>query len=167
MSAIISACGLYRYRLERSIKEDGLTFAYFGINPSTADAEIDDPTVRKWRGFTERNGGARFIVGNAFAYRATDVGDLKSAIDPVGRENPGHIWEIMHDADVIVPCWGARGKLPMRLRPRLDALKLFIFDYAEENSKPVKIFGFAKSGDPLHPQMLGYSTPLIDWKKTK
>lgn len=163
MSAIISVCGLYRYRLEREVQQDGLTFAYFGVNPSTADASIDDTTVRKLRGFTEKNGGRKFIVGNAFAFRSTDVDGLASAIDPVGRENPGHILEIMHDADVIVPCWGSRRKLPMRLRPRFDALKKFIFDYAEKNGKPVRVFGFAKSGDPLHPQMLGYSTPLIDW----
>lgn len=165
MSAIISSCGLYRYRLERSIKEDGLTFAYFGINPSTADAEINDATVRKWRGFTERNGGGRFIVGNVFAFRSTDVKGLNSAIDPIGKENIIHICEIINDADVIVPCWGSRGKLPMRLRPRLDSFKRLILNCAEQCEKPVKVFGFAKSGDPLHPQMLGYATPLIDWEE--
>ena len=50
--------------------------AFFGVNPSTADASSDDSTVRKWRGFTQRWGGSRFIVGNVFAYRSTDVRQL-------------------------------------------------------------------------------------------
>ncbi len=44
MSAILSPCGRYRYRLEREVQADGRVFAYFGINPSTADADLDDAT---------------------------------------------------------------------------------------------------------------------------
>ncbi|MGM3851662.1 DUF1643 domain-containing protein, partial [Salmonella sp. NW36] len=73
MSAIISKCGMYRYRLERDVQPEGLVFGYFGVNGSTATATEDDHTVRKWIGFTKVNGGRRFIVGNAFAFRATDV----------------------------------------------------------------------------------------------
>lgn len=70
MSAIISKCGMYRYRLERDVQPEGLVFGYFGVNGSTATATEDDHTVRKWIGFTKVNGGRRFIVGNAFAFRA-------------------------------------------------------------------------------------------------
>lgn len=58
-------------------------FAYIGINRSTADATLDDSTVRKWRSFTIRNGGHRFIVGNVFSYRATDVKELGRLVDTV------------------------------------------------------------------------------------
>lgn len=64
MTAIISPCGKYRYRLDRSVADSGPVYAFFGVNPSTADASIDDATVRKWRGFISRWGGSRFIVGN-------------------------------------------------------------------------------------------------------
>jgi hypothetical protein len=72
VNAIISPCGLYRYRLERTVAMTGPVYAFFGVNPSTADASIDDATVRKWIGFTKKWGGSRFIVGNVFAYRSTD-----------------------------------------------------------------------------------------------
>lgn len=159
MSAIISHCGTYRYRLEREVQMDGVVVAYFGVNGSTATATEDDQTVRKWIGFTKVNGGRRFIVGNAFAYRATEVAELGLAGDPIGPENDAHIAQIIADADILVPCWGSRKKLPPRLYDRLDALRDILF----AADKPVKIWGLSQSGDPLHPLMLGYSTPLVDW----
>ncbi|ETS31960.1 Protein of unknown function (DUF1643) [Photorhabdus khanii NC19] len=62
LSAIISKCGMYRYRLERDVQPEGLVFGYFGVNGSTATATEDDHTVRKWIGFTKVYGGRRFIV---------------------------------------------------------------------------------------------------------
>lgn len=158
MSAIISECGKYRYRLERFRQSAGPVYAFFGINPSTADASLDDATVRKWRGFVERWGGSRFIVGNVFAYRATDVKELAKAADPIGPENIPHLLGIARDADVLVPCWGNRSKVPQRLRPELDEVIAML----RETGKPMKTFGLTQSGDPAHPLMLGYDTALID-----
>lgn len=161
MSAVISDCGLYRYRLEREVQQEGLVFAYFGVNPSTADASIDDPTVRKWRGFTQRNGGRKFIVGNVFAYRATDVNAL-GAVTPHAAEGPeqwGYLFDIMGDADVLVPCWGGREKLPKNLHP-------FLLDLSNElaaTGKALMCFGTTKSGDPKHPLFLPYETELEPW----
>jgi hypothetical protein len=162
MSAIISDCGQYRYRLERDcgIAFDGSkTFAYFGINPSTADATLDDATVRKWRGFTVRNGGHRFIVGNVFAFRATEVGALYHAEDAAGPDNLIHLKQIIADADVLVPCWGSSGKVFKSMRGRLKTVLYML----NSSGKPVMHFGLTKSGDPKHPLMLGYDTPLIEW----
>lgn len=161
MSAVISDDGMYRYRLEREVQMSGVVFAYFGVNGSTATATENDQTVRKWIGFTKVNDGRRFIVGNAFGFRATDVNALASAVDPVGPDNDAHLAEIILDADILVPCWGSREKLPPKLRARFDRMRDLIF----ASGKPVKTWGFSKSGDPLHPLMLGYATPLVDWKK--
>ena len=79
-SAIISACKTYRYRLERRFG-DGPTLMFVMVNPSTADAEQDDPTIRKCIGFAERASYGRIIVGNKFAFRATDVRELRGAAD--------------------------------------------------------------------------------------
>ncbi|KVO11738.1 DUF1643 domain-containing protein [Burkholderia ubonensis] len=163
MSAVISTCGMYRYRLEREVALDGPAYAFIGINPSTADACVDDATVRKWIGFVTRWGGRRFIVGNVFAYRATDVRALASAVDPVGPKNDGYLAEIFRDADIIVPCWGARSKLTPELLPRLDMICRLL----SGATKSVMTFGFTASGDPKHPLMLGYDTALQPWRQPK
>lgn len=157
MSAIISACGQYRYRLERDVQLQGKVFAYFGVNPSTADASIDDHTVRKWIGFTKVNGGRRFIVGNVFAYRATDVTRLASVDDPFGDEIGDHTTDIINDADVLVPCWGRIDKVPPRLQFAFDVL----LDALVSSGKPVLTFGLTASGDPKHPLTLSYATKLV------
>lgn len=159
MSAVISTCGKYRYRLEREVQLSGLVYAYFGVNGSTADAEENDQTVRKWIGFTQRNNGRRFIVGNAFGYRAKDVRELARVDDPVGPDNAAHLRQIIADADILVPCFGNQTKVPRQLRKQFDLLCYLIF----VSGKPVKVFGLSKSGHPLHPLTLGYDRPLIDW----
>lgn len=159
MSAIFSACGTYRHRLEREVQPEGVVFAYFGVNPSKAGAIVEDQTTMKWRGFTLINGGRRYIAGNAFGYRATAVRDLASVADPVGPGNADHINAIIADADILVPCWGSRIKLPKHLRIHLDDLMVRLLG----SGKPVKVFGRTSSGDPKHPLMLGYDTPLTEW----
>lgn len=159
-SAIISHCGKYRYRLDRMVSDSGPVYAFFGVNPSTADASVDDATVRKWRGFVQRWGGSRFIVGNVFAYRATDVSKLATVEDALGYLSGEHITNIINEADILVPCWGNTGKVPPRLQFAFDAL----MDALLSSGKPVKCFGLTASGDPRHPLMLGYSTPLVDYK---
>jgi hypothetical protein len=159
MSAIISECGLYRYRLDRDCGlpfEGSKVFAYFGINPSTADATLDDATVRKWRGFTTRNGGHRFIVGNVFSFRATDVRVLRKTLVTMGPEHRKHLEAIIREADVLVPCWGSSDKLDYGHRLYMKDLMHTLLD----SGKPVLHFGITKSGDPKHPLMLGYDTQL-------
>lgn len=159
MSAVLSECGKYRFRLEREVGMEGPTFAYFGVNPSTADAMIDDATVRKWTGFTKVYGGRRFIVGNVFAYRATDVRELRSVADHRTADNAAHIQQIAADADILVPCWGAISKVTGDLHHHFVALR----DLLRGTGKPVMAFGLTADGSPKHPLMLGYSTQLIDW----
>jgi hypothetical protein len=157
--AVISDCGRYRYRLERRVADVGPVYAFFGVNPSTADASLDDATVRKWRGFVTRWGGSRFIVGNVFAFRSTDVKALASTSDPIGRLNNDHLGEIIAEADILVPCWGDQLKVPSELRMHFRWMGRVL----AAAGKPVKTFGLSNGGYPKHPLMLGYNTPLLDW----
>ncbi|WP_109477653.1 DUF1643 domain-containing protein [Paraburkholderia sp. C35] len=159
MTAIISECGTYRYRLERELQLVGIVVAFFGVNPSWADSVIPDQTDMKWRGFGKLLGARKYIAGNPFAFRAREVRDLAKALDPIGPFNDMHLGQIIGDADLLVPCWGDRAKLPAALRPHLDVLARRIHG----SGKPVKVFGFTKSGDPKHPLMLGYDTELMPW----
>lgn len=160
-SAVFSDCGLYRHRLDREVQECGLIILYSGVNGSTAGAEAEDQTTMKWRGFTLRNNGRKYIAVNPFGKTATDPRELAKVVDPVGPDNARHVIEAIAEADILVPCWGSRDKIPPRLWHHLDAMRDLFF----ASGKPVKVFGFTKSGDPKHPLMLGYNTPLVDWTR--
>lgn len=159
-SAVISSCETYRYRLERDLGVEGKTAAFIMVNPSTADGTQDDATIRKLIGFSKRLGFGRFIVGNKFAYRATDVSELKTAADPVGPENDQHLQQIIAAADIVIAAWGPLAKLPKNRRSRWN----FVDHLALSLEKPLHCLGTAKDGHPRHPLMLGYDTPLMEWR---
>lgn len=167
-SAIISPCGRYRYRLSRALGDIGPTMAFIMVNPSTADAAQDDPTIRKCIGFAQRHGCGEIIVGNLFAYRATEVTALRKASDPIGPENDRHLSEIMWDADEIVVAWGKSGKVPERLRSRWkDVVRIFDARHpltGERRPLPLRCLGTCADGHPKHPLMVSYETPLTDWQ---
>lgn len=159
MSAVISPCGLYRYHLSRSIGMGDRRVTFIGVNPSTADAHVDDATVRKWVGFARRWGFDRIDVVNLFAFRATDVRQLPKVADPVGPANDHHITVALERADLVVPCWGSITKLPWQLCSRIAAVREMLYNA----DRPLQCLGKTKHGDPRHPLMLGYDTPLEAW----
>jgi hypothetical protein len=164
-SALLSRCGTYRWRLERKTANDGIVAAIIGVNPSTADAEVDDPTIRKDMGFAARLGWRRIIKGNLFAYRATDIKDLRGlSIDTaVGPENDAHLIEMFKEADVVVAAWGPTAKLPPRLRNRWRR----VVSIADHYQIDLMCFGTAQDGQPRHTLMLAYDTPLVPWPAQK
>lgn len=113
-SAVVSACGKYRYRLERRWG-DGPIATFIMLNPSTADAEVDDATIRKCMGFAHRWRMGGIFVGNLFAIRATNPRDMLRAADPVGPENREHLEDLCREAGasgnggVVICAWGANG----------------------------------------------------------
>lgn len=161
MSAIISDCGMYRYRLERHGLSGSGAVAWIMVNPSTADATQDDATIRKVVGFSERMGAGWAIVGNKFAYRATDVRELRTARDPRGPENNEHLLQIMRAAPTVIAAWGPLSKLPKHLRNRWRT----VAEIAEHAGARLMCLGTAQDGQPRHPLMLSYDTPLIEWKR--
>jgi hypothetical protein len=164
MSAIISPCGTYRYRLERSW--DAPATGSYGqttvimVNPSTADATENDATIRKLIGFG-RHRWANIVVGNLFAYRATDVRELATAADPIGPDNDEHLRAMIGEAFRLIFAWGPASKLPKRLRTRWRT----VWGMAQEAGKePLSIGKPAKDGHPCHPLMLPYSSELRPWR---
>lgn len=164
MSAIISECGLYRYRLDRILRDDhGPTVAFIMVNPSTADASQDDPTIRKCIGFAKAHGAERLVVGNKFAYRATDVKELRKARDPIGPENDKHLRDILYEADIVFVAWGALTKLPEALRGRWKDIVRIADDVRREGLCDLLAIGKTGDGHPRHPLMTGYDTPVAKW----
>lgn len=163
MSAVISPCGLYRYRLERELKPisiPAITAAVIMVNPSTADAEVDDPTIRKVCGFGERHGWSKVIVGNLLAYRETDIRRLNFINDPIGMDNNLHLLNMLAEADVVLFAWGAIGKLPAKFRSHWE--HVYILARAEGHV-PLSIGDVLNDGHPRHPLMAGYDLPLLPW----
>ena len=161
MSAIISPCGRYRYRLERPGRGEGAT-AVIMINPSTADAEIDDHTIRKLRGFGDRYGWGQIVVGNLYAYRATEVRELGRADDPVGPDNDFHLRMIIGVARQVIVAWGPLTKQPAAWRG-LRWRK--VMGIAQPLDIPILSLGQpAKDGHPCHPLTLGYGLAPQPWR---
>jgi hypothetical protein len=165
VNAVFSECGLYRWRLDFDIAATGKVALLCGVNPSKAGKKLPDgsvqtdQTVTKWKGFGSRNDWCRGIAVNPFGFIATDVRGLSWVDDPFGRDNEKHIDAAIAEADELVPCWGNRSKVPKPLRFHFERM----LDRFKASGKPIKIFGLTKSGDPMHPLMLGYSTPLTEW----
>lgn len=160
-SAIISPCGLYRYRLERDGPGVGQT-AVIMVNPSTADAEQDDATIRKLRGFGRRYQWGRILVGNLFAYRATDVRELGwiADADPIGPDNDRLLAMAALEADRVIFAWGPVSKVPRRLRDRWRVVDRL---FRDKGHVPMSIGVPALCGHPKHPLMLPYSLTLQPW----
>lgn len=83
-AAGLSPCGLYRFWLTRCWAPAKPCALFIMLNPSTADHEQDDATIRKCIGFARRWGMGSIRVANLFAYRATKPDDLKRADNPIG-----------------------------------------------------------------------------------
>src|SRR4030095_16779832 len=103
-TALFSSCGRFRYRLGRRGGE-GPAVAFVLLNPSTADDEVDDPTVRRCIDFARRLGFGGLELVNLYAYVATDPAELRRAGYLVGEENDRHIVEAMSGCDRVVLAW--------------------------------------------------------------
>ncbi len=136
-AATLSPDGLYRYRLRRAWGVDNWV-NFIMLNPSTADADQDDPTIRRCIGFARRWGYDGLIVTNLYAYRATKPKVLRTVADPVGPDNDTHLLACSLDRPVVA-AWGANAD-PARVAAVLELLPGDIYT-----------LGLTKDGQPRHP----------------
>ena len=110
-SAIFSPCRQYRYILWRSWEENWEdNFCMFNcLNPSTADETLDDPTIRRCIQYCKDWGYSGYVMGNIFAYRATDPKVMKAQAEPIGAENNRYLVEYAARAKVVIAAWGTHG----------------------------------------------------------
>jgi len=113
--AYITPDGVYRYFLTRGDWRSGQgRVCWVMLNPSTADANIDDATVRRCIGYTRDWGYAELVVVNLFALRATNPAVLRLHDDPKGPSNDGWIVAAANSSDLVVCAWGSNGPLAGR-----------------------------------------------------
>lgn len=113
--AVLSDCGLYRYRLHRRVTASDRIALFIMLNPSTADANNDDSTIRRCTSFARSFGCGLLEVVNLFAYRTKRPKILLSALVPViGPDNDRHIREAALETQLtggsIICAWGAHGE---------------------------------------------------------
>ena len=149
--AIFSQCRKYRYVLRRRVGWGPSTCLFIMLNPSTADEEQEDPTVRRCMDYVHRWGYGVLVVCNIFALRATDTAWLYRAPDPVGPENDAYILDEGSRADCVVAAWGNHGAL----HGRSQAVRAFLSDVV------VKCLGTNRSGEPKHPLYIARDQPLM------
>lgn len=154
-----SACGTYRYPLGRVWEPSRPLLTFVMLNPSIADAQDDDPTIRKCRGFAERLGFGGIHVVNLYAYRATKPSVMWQAraagVDIVGPENDDILRAAFSRGDAVA-AWGANAdKDPLRVQ--------FVCALARAVACELRALSVTKSGAPGHPLMLGYSSTVRPW----
>jgi hypothetical protein len=143
-TAILSLCGTYRYLLTRTWDANRSPACWVMLNPSTADATQDDPTIRRCVGFARDWGCGGIVVVNLFAFRATDPAALRTAPDPIGPDNDNHIRRAVTIGGATVVCaWGAHGTLLGRGRSVADLIRSL--------GVVPQCLGTTRDGQPRHP----------------
>lgn len=153
--AYISECGRYRYWLARAFDSETMKdpLVVIGLNPSTADDKVDDPTIRRCVGFARSWGHDGLVMLNLFALRSTDPRALYEdpAVDAVGAENDRWL-SVLTGAPVrtVLCAWGVGG----RLLDRGKRVTLLLLDA----DRPLVCLGFTKDGHPKHPLYIPKTT---------
>lgn len=151
-----SRCGVYRYSLTRLWDTSRQRVCFCMLNPSTADAGANDPTVRRCVGFALGHGFGSLDVVNIFALRSTDPAALSRHPDPIGPGNDRAIRRAAGRAHLVVAAWGNHGDLLRRGR----VVETMLLDAARSGT-PVCHFGRTGAGHPRHPLYLPASAELV------
>ncbi len=153
--AILSQRRIYRYALFREWSIDDGFALFIGLNPSIADEQKDDPTIRRCIQFAKNWGYGGVWMVNLFAYRSTDPQVLFSVDDPIGPDNDWHLNLGGREAQCVIAAWGTKGNFKGRDQKVMKML----------NGAGVKVecLGITKEGFPRHPLYLSYDTDLVPY----
>lgn len=155
-----SADRRYRYSLFHDLHpllkpERKSWLAWIGLNPSKADEQQLDPTLRRIAAFTMANGYTGFVMLNLFAFVSTDPANMLVAADPIGTENDRTIFRECQQAGRVVCAWGANGGFRNRSTAVMVGLHALGVEMLAFDSK------WTKSGEPRHPLYMAGVTPLV------
>jgi hypothetical protein len=156
--ALFSPDQRYRYALWRrwGMEGESVPLVVIGLNPSTADATTDDPTVRRCIAFAKREGLGGLLMLNLFAFRSTDPAALYAEADPVGPRNDECLAYfaqcVATDAGRLVAAWGAHGAHRYR--------SARVVELIQRAGARLECLGTTKSGQPRHPLYLKGDTPF-------
>ena len=160
--ALVSPCGTYRYTLDRVWAPVRPRAVFIMLNPSTADAQFDDPTATRCRGFAEREGCGSYTVVNLFALRSPDPRVLRAHPDPVGPENDFHLRAVLNRRPkLVIAAWGAHPFAAARAAYVQELLTTPLVDLRLR----LTCLGTTKNSHPRHPLYVRRDQPLIPLKR--
>jgi hypothetical protein len=148
--AVFSECRNYRYTLWRVWDEEIRPLNVIGLNPSTADENVDDPTIRRCIGFARDWGFGGLVMTNLFALRSTDPKILSRVDDPVGARNDHHLM-LAATAGAPLAAWGAHPMAHERAVSVMESL----------SHLDVECLGLTKNGAPRHPLYVPKIAPRV------
>ena len=157
--ATISPCGAYRYRLWRQWDDMRPVLVWVMMNPSTADHQQDDPTIRRCIAFAKRDGYGGIDVLNVFALRSTDPAALLTHLDPFGPDNEQTLMDARrrHLLSMMVVAWG-NPKGGRRLAKYYQRAAMALC------GQHPQCLGINSNGQPKHPLYVEAAAPLVAWK---
>lgn len=146
---------VYRYVLWRRWREGDVgRVCFVMLNPSTADEQTNDATIRRCLGYANTWGYDGLTVCNLYGYRATDPRALRKIADPVGPDNDRILESYVRSAALVVCAWGAHGE------PRGAQISPHLVAWARN---PLHALGVTKLGAPRHPLRLAASLSAKPW----
>lgn len=154
-SAQFDPTGQYRYWLHRRWDEARPEIVLIMLNPSRADHQQDDPTLRRCIRLAQQWHYGSLTVVNLFAYCSPSPQQLKIATDPVGKDNDSQILQVCETAGQILLAWGNWGNLQGRDQQVLDLLQ----PYRDR----LYCLGLNRTGQPRHPLYVPRNTKLCPW----
>ena len=154
--ALVSQDSRYRYWLSRIWDWSKPILVFVMLNPSTADAHVDDQTIKRICYFAAREGYGGVWVVNLYAFRSTFPAELQMATDPFGRDNPRHLLYVMQAARFfgtkVVCAWGAH--------EAAEEPAAYFRNHAAYHRVTLWCLGKTKNGSPKHPCRLPNSTQM-------
>lgn len=148
----------YRYLLTRIWDASLPTAVFVMLNPSTAGADADDPTVRRIagpKGFARKFGAGGVAIVNLFALCSPDPARLRTHRDPVGFYNSMFVRQAVRQADLVVAAWGAGGVLANRGVDMARSL--------HASGVRLRALGYTSTGQPRHPLYVPGNAELVDY----
>lgn len=155
-SALLCGCGRHRYRLSRCWDASLPTVCSVMLNPSTADAFQDDPTIRRCIGFARAWGYGELQVVNLYSLRTPSPAALKKAAPRNGPDHDAHLFEAAATAARVVVAWGNHGT-----RARVAA----VLPRLRAAAGQVLCLGQTKTGAPRHPLYVPAVTQLVEYAR--
>jgi len=155
--AVFSSCRRYRPLLRRWMGEKFPEnyVLFIGMNPSTAEGHVNDPTIAREWSFAVREGFSGYVKCNVVDYRATKPEMLLAeGITPASNENLPHILQAASQAGLVILC---HGKLNKVLKPYGE----LVVKALQADGIYMKCFGINGDGSPKHPLYLRGDAPIV------